>query len=124
MPTEPSTGAATHPDGDRETTPVELQLALGSVRIVAVREPSEFDGELGHLPGAELVLLGALPDATPPLGPRPAARRGVPLGQAFWAGRRPVGVPGLAARAEPSRRNALTQRGRVPRRAGAAVGAQ
>ncbi|MDC0710844.1 rhodanese-like domain-containing protein [Stigmatella sp. ncwal1] len=34
-----------------------------SVRRIDVREPSEFDGPLGHLPGAELIPLGSLPTA-------------------------------------------------------------
>lgn len=33
------------------------------LRIIDVREPSEFNGELGHIPGAELVPLGTLIDA-------------------------------------------------------------
>lgn len=33
---------------------------LGHIRVVDVREPHEFEGELGHLPGAELVPLGDL----------------------------------------------------------------
>lgn len=32
-------------------------------RVIDVREPSEFTGELGHIPGAELVPLATLPDA-------------------------------------------------------------
>lgn len=34
-------------------------------RIVDVREPSEFTGELGHLPGARLVPLGTLENEAP-----------------------------------------------------------
>ncbi|ADO75257.1 rhodanese-like domain-containing protein [Stigmatella aurantiaca] len=34
-----------------------------SIRRIDVREPAEFDGPLGHLPGAELVPLGSLPAA-------------------------------------------------------------
>lgn len=43
-----------------------LPHALGnlpaSARRVDVREPSEFEGPLGHLPGAELVPLSTLPE--------------------------------------------------------------
>ena len=37
--------------------------ALDGVRRIDVREPHEFDGELGHLPGAELVPLGTIENA-------------------------------------------------------------
>lgn len=39
------------------------EVGLQKLRIVDVREPSEFIGALGHIPGAELVPLGTLPDA-------------------------------------------------------------
>ena len=41
-------------------SPVEVAPALSSYRIVDVREPYEFNDELGHLPGAELVPLATL----------------------------------------------------------------
>jgi rhodanese-related sulfurtransferase len=44
----------------REITPEELASASPRPRIIDVREPSEFTGELGHIPGAELVPLSAL----------------------------------------------------------------
>ena len=44
----------------REVTPAELARAHFSGRIVDVREPDEFDGELGHLERAELVPLAGL----------------------------------------------------------------
>ena len=34
--------------------------AVPRPRLIDVREPAEFDGELGHIPGAELVPLGTL----------------------------------------------------------------
>ncbi|MEM9194574.1 MAG: rhodanese-like domain-containing protein [Myxococcota bacterium] len=34
--------------------------SLNGVRIIDVREPEEFAGELGHIPGAELCPLGSL----------------------------------------------------------------
>ena len=41
---------------------VEAVAAHGrSARLVDVREPEEFRGELGHAPGAELVPLGVIP---------------------------------------------------------------
>jgi len=36
----------------------QLKPLLGKVRLIDVRRPDEFDGELGHIPGAELVTLG------------------------------------------------------------------
>lgn len=35
---------------------------LGKVRVIDVREPHEFDGELGHIDGAENVPMGAFPE--------------------------------------------------------------
>ncbi len=41
----------------------ELAAWHGRARLVDVREPAEFTGELGHLPKAELVPLSSLPQA-------------------------------------------------------------
>lgn len=46
-----------------EIDPRELP-ALGPMRIIDVRDRDEFHGELGHIPGAELVPLTALASAT------------------------------------------------------------
>jgi len=43
-----------------EVQPAWLEEHLRDVQIVDVREPDEFNGALGHLPGAKLVPLGAL----------------------------------------------------------------
>jgi sulfur dioxygenase len=43
-----------------EVQPDWLEEHLREVQIVDVREPDEFDGPLGHLPGARLIPLGAL----------------------------------------------------------------
>ena len=43
-----------------EIQPNVLEEHLGQVEIVDVREPDEFDGALGHIPGAKLVPLGTL----------------------------------------------------------------
>ena len=45
-----------------EVQPHWLEEHLREVQIVDVREPDEFDGPLGHLPGARLVPLGSLLD--------------------------------------------------------------
>jgi len=48
----------------RQSTPQEVQLRLQSVSsplLLDVREPEEFNGELGHLPGSTLIPLKELP---------------------------------------------------------------
>ncbi len=52
--------AAPHAMGYRDTTPAAVAAAAGKVRLVDVREPHEFVGELGHLAGAELVPLATV----------------------------------------------------------------
>lgn len=49
-----------HPSGYREITPVELARSGYTGRLIDVREPAEYQGELGHLLGAELVPLGTV----------------------------------------------------------------
>jgi rhodanese-related sulfurtransferase len=46
--------------GYRDASVTEVVAARGNVRIVDVREPDEYVGELGHLEGAELVPLAAV----------------------------------------------------------------
>jgi len=46
--------------GYRDIRPRDVQGRLAGVRIIDVREPAEFTGELGHIPGAELVPLGTV----------------------------------------------------------------
>jgi glyoxylase-like metal-dependent hydrolase (beta-lactamase superfamily II)/rhodanese-related sulfurtransferase len=46
-----------------EVQPQWLEEHLSDVQIVDVREPSEFDGSLGRIPGAMLVPLGTLTEA-------------------------------------------------------------
>jgi sulfur-carrier protein adenylyltransferase/sulfurtransferase len=43
--------------GYRDISPAAAYAARGRTRIVDVREPDEFRGDLGHIPGAELVPL-------------------------------------------------------------------
>lgn len=45
-------------NGMPEVTPQDLQAAVGKVRVIDVRRPDEYTGELGHIPGAELHTLG------------------------------------------------------------------
>lgn len=54
--------AYTTKEGFRELSPRELQQ-WGSLSFVDVREPEEFDGELGHIVGAKLVPLKTLETA-------------------------------------------------------------
>lgn len=49
-----------HPAGFREVEPRAAAAVLANVRIVDVREPHEFTGDLGHIRGAELVPLGSV----------------------------------------------------------------
>jgi rhodanese-related sulfurtransferase len=54
------TSSPRHPAGFREVEPRTALVHLGSVRIVDVREPHEFTGDLGHIRGAELVPLNSV----------------------------------------------------------------
>jgi rhodanese-related sulfurtransferase len=46
--------------GYRDLTATELAVLAPRPRIIDVRAPEEFTGELGHIPGAELVPLATL----------------------------------------------------------------
>jgi len=46
--------------GYRDISPSAAYQARETVRLVDVREPLEYTGELGHIPGSELVPLGTL----------------------------------------------------------------
>jgi sulfur-carrier protein adenylyltransferase/sulfurtransferase len=57
--------SAAHADGFRDADPLLVHDHLkenraGEFRIVDVREPDEFVGELGHIPGAELAPLSTV----------------------------------------------------------------
>ncbi|MFZ4404761.1 MAG: rhodanese-like domain-containing protein [Pseudobdellovibrionaceae bacterium] len=45
-------------DGIPEVQAEEILKSLGKVRIIDVRRPDEFNAELGHIQGAELMTLG------------------------------------------------------------------
>jgi len=49
-----------HPDGYVDIPPSALDSLSDDVRYIDVREPIEFNGDLGHLAHAELVPLGEL----------------------------------------------------------------
>lgn len=46
--------------GYRDISPQALHAALGKVRLIDVREPDEYIGELGHIRGTELVPLATV----------------------------------------------------------------
>ncbi len=50
-------------EGFRDVEPRALHEAQAPLRLIDVREPDEFLGELGHVAGAELVPLGTLIEA-------------------------------------------------------------
>lgn len=50
-----------HFDGVLDLDPKEIERHLEELTIVDVRQPEEFKGELGHIPGARLIVLDTLP---------------------------------------------------------------
>ena len=59
----PSESKTSAPPPARQMSPQALTAAHPRPRVIDVREPDEFAGELGHVPRAELVPLGTLPGA-------------------------------------------------------------
>lgn len=47
-------------EGFRDLEPSTVHAHLGQVRVIDVREPHEFVGELGHVPGSLLVPKGTV----------------------------------------------------------------
>jgi rhodanese-related sulfurtransferase len=58
-----TTKARTTEQGLREISVQDALAVRGKVRLVDVREPSEWGGELGHIAGAELVPLATVEQA-------------------------------------------------------------
>ena len=52
--------ARTNPAGFRDVSAADVALPAQGFHIVDVREPAEFTGELGHIPGAVLVPLAGV----------------------------------------------------------------
>ncbi|MDG0815238.1 rhodanese-like domain-containing protein [Bdellovibrio svalbardensis] len=48
-------------EGVFDIAPAELQQKMNQVKMIDVRQPDEFTGELGHVGGAELIVLDTLP---------------------------------------------------------------
>lgn len=46
----------------KDIDPYELWEKRDQVAIIDVRQPEEFTGELGHIPGAQLIVLDTLPE--------------------------------------------------------------
>jgi rhodanese-related sulfurtransferase len=51
-----------HFEGVFDIEPQELQEKLNNVKLIDVRQHSEYTGELGHIPAAELMVLDTLPE--------------------------------------------------------------
>lgn len=49
-------------EGVFDIAPAELQQVMSQVKMIDVRQPEEYEGELGHVAGTELIPLGTLPD--------------------------------------------------------------
>ncbi|AKV04444.1 Rhodanese-related sulfurtransferase [Labilithrix luteola] len=56
--------ATPNPSGHRDVRPEQVLADKKATRIIDVREPSEFTGELGHIEGAELVPLATVAAAS------------------------------------------------------------
>lgn len=52
--------ARPNPAGYKDVSPAEVTLPPAGFRIIDVREPDEYVGELGHIAGAELVPLATV----------------------------------------------------------------
>jgi len=52
--------ARPNPAGYKDVAPADVTLPAQCFRVVDVREPQEFTGELGHVPGATLVPMNAV----------------------------------------------------------------
>ncbi len=48
-------------EGVFDIAPTELQQKMNQVKMIDVRQPDEFTGELGHVGGSELIVLDTLP---------------------------------------------------------------
>ncbi len=51
-----------HYTGVMDIDPRELNEVRENVVLVDVRQPDEFNGDLGHIPGARLIVLDTLPE--------------------------------------------------------------
>lgn len=51
-----------HFEGVFDIAPQELKDKLNDVKLIDVRQPDEYTGELGHIANSELMVLDTLPD--------------------------------------------------------------
>lgn len=51
-----------HYEGVFDIGPQELKDKLNEVKLIDVRQPDEYTGELGHIANSELMVLDTLPD--------------------------------------------------------------
>jgi len=51
-----------HYEGVFDIGPQELKDKLNDVKLIDVRQPDEYTGELGHIANSELMVLDTLPD--------------------------------------------------------------
>jgi rhodanese-related sulfurtransferase len=51
-----------HYDGVKDINVLEVSKKLSELFLVDVRQPEEFTGDLGHIPGAQLIVLDTLED--------------------------------------------------------------
>lgn len=51
-----------HFEGVFDVAPAEVAELKSEIKLIDVRQPEEYVGELGHIPGAELVVLHTLPE--------------------------------------------------------------
>ena len=51
-----------HYEGVFDVDPIEISENLETVLLIDVRQPSEFNGELGHIPGSQHIVLDELED--------------------------------------------------------------
>ncbi|MEZ4871870.1 MAG: rhodanese-like domain-containing protein [Bdellovibrionales bacterium] len=49
-------------NGILDVAPEAVQKHLSELVLVDVRRPDEYDGELGHIPGAALIVLDTIPE--------------------------------------------------------------
>lgn len=49
-------------EGVFDVEPSDVQKKLTQIKVIDVRQPDEFTGELGHIAGSELMVLDTLPD--------------------------------------------------------------
>lgn len=48
--------------GVQDIDPTEVWEKKSDIAVIDVRQPEEFTGELGHIPGAQHLVLGTLPE--------------------------------------------------------------